>query len=253
MTIDNNCTAERWRTLSSPDTRPCSPSRRRGPAGPAASGRAVRSAMRPATVCGGAGPPPSTGDGTDGDACVTVVLSDVVAAVGAALVGRSSSAVVRTARPLTPTATTAVAMATPTRRRLGREAVTARSRCRTRARIRAERGVQASLAGDPVRAVRQGRLDGPLPPSPRAQVHQPVEDVRLVPGQQGSGGLPLDEVGQQVLLRVRRPREAVDEVLHVLGSGGPRWRTTPRSAAAGGGGGGGGGGLFGGSPLRPQG
>src|SRR4051812_41790345 len=86
--------------------------------------------------------------------------------------------------------------------------------------------------GDPVRAVRQGRLDGPLPPSPRAQVHEPVEDVRLVPGQQGAGGLPLGEVGQQVLLRVRRLREAVDEVLHVLGSGGSGWSTTRRSASS---------------------
>src|SRR3954467_9313217 len=70
------------------------------------------------------------------------------------------------------------------------------------------------------------------PPPPRAQVHKPVEDVRLVPGQKGPGGLPLDEVGQQVLLRVRRPREAVDEVLHVLGSGGSGWSTTRRSAAS---------------------
>src|SRR4051812_5615854 len=70
---------------------------------------------------------------------------------------------------------------------------------------------------DPVRTVRRGRPDGPLPPSPRAQVHEPGEDVRLVAGQQVAGGLPLGEVGQQVLLRDRRTREAVDEVVDVLG------------------------------------
>src|SRR4051794_40771369 len=87
------------------------------------------------------------------------------------------------------------------------------------------------------------------PPSPRAQAHEPVEDVRLVPGQQGAGGLPLDEVGQQVLLRVRRPCEAVDEVLHVLGSGGSARAAAPRRAASVRGAAGGAPGPFGGNPL----
>src|SRR3712207_279761 len=130
-TIDSTCRADRWRTPSSPDTRPCSPSRSSGPAGPAASGRAVRSAMRPSTVCGGAGADSSTGGGTDGDAGVEVALPVV-----AALVGRSSSAATRATTLLTPRAAAPVAMAISHRERRRREAGTAGSGCRTHPRVR---------------------------------------------------------------------------------------------------------------------
>jgi hypothetical protein len=51
------------------------------------------------------------------------------------------------------------------------------------------------------------------------EVHEPVEDVGLVAGQQIGGGLPFGELGQQVLLRDGGTGEAVDEVVHVLGQG----------------------------------
>src|SRR3712207_7440560 len=105
-TIDSTCRADRWRTPSSPDTRPCSPSRSSGPAGPAASGRAVRSAMRPSTVCGGAGAQSSTAGRTHGDGCVEVapLLAE------APLVGPPPSAVARATRLPTPRAAAAGGM-----------------------------------------------------------------------------------------------------------------------------------------------
>jgi hypothetical protein len=117
--------------------------------------------MRPATVCGGAGADSSTGEGTDGDADVEVALPDVAAAVGAALEGRSPSAVARATRLLAHRAAAAEAMATSHRRRRRGEAG-ARSGCRTHARIGGRGCVQASSA-----AVRFRTLDpavsGPRP------------------------------------------------------------------------------------------
>ncbi|MGY1986924.1 hypothetical protein ACI792_11920, partial [Blastococcus sp. SYSU DS0669] len=87
-----------------------------------------------------------------------------------------------------------------------------------------------ALCGEPARLLhgqpRLARAGSPTDLHPVVRGEQ-VEHLGLVLGEQVAGGPPFGQFGEQVLLRDRRPGEAVDQLIDVLGGRRVRLVTDP--------------------------